>query len=45
MYDMRHQGHSQDFLKGISKNSIGLPEQGSRGTAPEQGFGGAAPSR
>jgi len=28
------QGHSQDFLKGVSKNIIGLPEQGSGGAAP-----------
>ena len=25
------QGRSQGFLKGVSKNSIGLPEQGSGG--------------
>jgi len=30
------QGHSQDFLKGVSKNSIGLPEQGSGGAGPSR---------
>ena len=31
-----NQGHSQDFLKGVSKNSIKLPEQESGGTVPSR---------